>query len=627
MRYISFLILVLFSGTCLVVGKADADEYIKHFHSDIKVTAEGDIFVTETIKVQVEHNKIKRGIYRDFPTLYKTAFYTKSTVDFEVLEVLRNNSKEPYHTEKLSNGVRVYVGTRSQMIERGEQVYSIKYRTNRQIAFLDDHDRFTWNITGNDWRFAMERVTAQVELPDGVSMAAVKTGVWTGFAGEASADYNSEISDNIINISNTKSLEPYQGMTFSLEIPKGYLIKNSNVVLDFLSDNMLWVLMVGTLLFLLMFYLLAWNQVGKDPEAGVIMPLFYPPKDISPAAMRYILEEKTNHKNFTAALINLAIKGYVKLKKISDGYQIIKLDTSGKKLPPQSSGERIIMKRLLSGSRQKITIDKTYDSKVKTAIKQVNNRIKTEYKQKCFKDNKMLGYFGIMISVLTLLFFMIHLNVLKGDLIGGFLVLFGVAGYALFTIHKSFTGKMDLGHLGIVGFFVFTLFNSMGRDLPIEVVIFGLFLLAVNSFFIYLLKSPTPFGRELMDKIEGFKMYLSTAEQHRLDIMHPPEMTPDLFEKYLPYAIALNVENKWSERFANHLKASGTDPGSYDYRPDWYSGGHFNFSNSSAGFSDMSRSMASSVSAAAVPPSSSSSGGFGGGFSGGGGGGGGGGGW
>jgi len=313
----------------LCVLPAQAYEHIKHFHSDIQVTAEGDIFVTETIKVQVEHNQIKRGIYRDFPTLYKTAFLTKSTVDFEVLEVLRNQTSEPHHIKELSNGVRLYMGSRNKMVSRGEHVYKIKYRTNRQIAFLDSHDHFAWNVTGNDWSFSIERVTAQVELPDGVSMAAIETDVWTGFAGETSADYNSEINGNVINISNTKKLAPYQGMTFSLDIPKGYLINNSNIVLDFLSDNMLWVLMVATLLSMLMFYLLAWNQVGRDPEPGVIMPLFYPPKDISPAAMRYILEEKTNHKNFTAALINLAVKGYIKLKKINGGYQIIKIKANG----------------------------------------------------------------------------------------------------------------------------------------------------------------------------------------------------------------------------------------------------------------------------------------------------------
>ncbi len=608
----------------LFASQAESKEMINSFHSQIEVKSTGDIFVTETIAVEVEHNNIKRGIYRDFPTLYKTALLTKSTVDFEVIEVKRNKKIEPYHTNQLSNGVRLYIGDRNSMVDRGEQIYTIRYRTNRQIAFLNDYDRFAWNVTGNDWRFSMAKVTAEVQLPDGVSMAMVNSDVWTGFAGETSADYSSEIIGSLIKIESTRPLEPYQGMTFSLEIPKGFIINDSNWLLDFMSDNLLWVLMLVALLSLLMFYSLAWHQVGRDPAAGIIIPLFYPPKDLSPAAMRYILEEKTDHKNFTAALINLAVKGYVKLNKISSGYEVIELGTGGKKRRPMSSGESIIMRRLLK-SRKKITIDKKYDAKIKTAIKQVTDRLKSEYKAKCFKDNKMLGYFGIGISVLTLVFLMLHLNVFNGEMFGGFAVLFAVAGYALFTIHRSINGSFDLGNLMFIGVVAFSLFSSMGRELPIEVVIFGVFLLVVNGLFIYLLKSPTPFGREMMDNIEGFKLYLSTAEQHRLDVMHPPEMTPDLFEEYLPYAIALGVENKWSQLFASHLRSSGIDPSNSDYHPNWYTGGHFNLSSSSTGFSDISKSMASTIASASSPPSSSSGGG--GGFSGGGGGGGGGGGW
>jgi uncharacterized membrane protein len=600
-------------------------EHIKSFHSDITVATSGDIYVTETIKVQVEHNNIKRGIYRDFPTLYKTALLTKSTVNFEVDSVLRNGNSEPFHTEKLSNGVRVYIGSKSQMVERGEQTYTLSYRTNRQIAFMEDHDRFAWNVTGNDWRFSMNSVTAEVHLPDGVSMAMVKSEAWTDFAGEASADYSSEINGNVIKINSTKALEPYQGMTFSLEIPKGFVVDSSNGLLDFFNDNLLWVLMVITLLSLLMFYLLAWHQVGRDPEPGVIVPTFYPPKDISPAAMRYVLEEKADHKNFTAALINLAVKGYVKLKKISSGYQVTKLDVSGKQVRSLSSGEHIIMSRLLGASRNSIVIDKSYDSKVKTAIKQVSDRLKSEFKAKCFKDNAMLGVFGMGISVLVLVFFMMHMNMFDLGSISGILLPLFFTGFALFMVFKSNRGIISSIAILVHGLFMAIGFGATMGGISKEVVILSVFLVVVNGVFFYLLKSPTPFGRELMDKIEGFKLYLSTAEQHRLDIMHPPEMTSDLFEEYLPYAMAMGVENQWSERFANHLKASGTDTSSYNYHPNWYSGGQFNLSGSSGGFSDFSRGMATTISAAAVPPSSSSSGG--GGFSGGGGGGGGGGGW
>ncbi|MGJ8663325.1 MAG: DUF2207 domain-containing protein, partial [Marinicella sp.] len=105
------LILLLGFGSQLM-----AYEHIKSFHSDITLNSNGDVFVTETIQVVVEHNKIRRGIFRDFPTLYQTALLTKSSVDFELIKVLRNGRNEPHHTEKLSNGVRIYIGNRSGLV-------------------------------------------------------------------------------------------------------------------------------------------------------------------------------------------------------------------------------------------------------------------------------------------------------------------------------------------------------------------------------------------------------------------------------------------------------------------------------------------------------------------------------
>ncbi len=52
-----------------------------------------------------------------------------------------------------------------------------------------------------------------------------------------------------------------------------------------------------------------------------------------------------------------------------------------------------------------------------------------------------------------------------------------------------------------------------------------------------------------MDEMEGFREYLKVAEEERLNLENPPEKTPELFEKFLPYALALNVEQEWSEKF------------------------------------------------------------------------------
>ncbi len=143
--------------------------------------------------------------------------------------------------------------------------------------------------------------------------------------------------------------------------------------------------------------------------------------------------------------------------------------------------------------------------------------------------------------------------------------------------------------------------------------------------FNYLLKAPTPFGQKILDEIAGFRQYLSTAEQQRLNILHPPEKTPQLFEQLLPYAIALGVENEWSDQFADTLKRNAQQQDAY--QPRWYSGDYKRGFSGRGIASSLGAGLSSSVASAATAPSSSSGGFSGGGGAGSGGGGGGGGGW
>jgi uncharacterized membrane protein len=163
---------------------------------------------------------------------------------------------------------------------------------------------------------------------------------------------------------------------------------------------------------------------------------------------------------------------------------------------------------------------------------------------------------------------------------------------------------------------------SAFSSIAVSVVLGGIIVL--HLLFFHLLKAPTVQGRQIMDKIEGFKMYLSVAEKERLEKLHPPEKTPALFEKYLPYAFALDVENEWSEQFAEVLAQAAT--AEQGYTPTWYSGRSWNSQNLGGFSAGLGTGLAASIAAAATPPSSSSGSG-GGGSSGGGGGGGGGGGW
>jgi uncharacterized membrane protein len=131
----------------------------------------------------------------------------------------------------------------------------------------------------------------------------------------------------------------------------------------------------------------------------------------------------------------------------------------------------------------------------------------------------------------------------------------------------------------------------------------------------------------LMDQLDGFADYLSVAEKDRMNFHNPPQRTPELFERFLPYALALGVEQAWSEQFADVLAEAGRGEAGRrsGYHPRWYHGDGFD-GDFGRFASDLGSGFTGAIAAAATAPGSSSGSG-GGGSSGGGGGGGGGGGW
>jgi uncharacterized membrane protein len=132
-----------------------------------------------------------------------------------------------------------------------------------------------------------------------------------------------------------------------------------------------------------------------------------------------------------------------------------------------------------------------------------------------------------------------------------------------------------------------------------------------------------------MDRVEGFKMFLTAVDADRLQTIARPDKTPQLFERFLPYAFALGVEHAWAEQFAQVLASAaavGAAGGDAGYSPSWYSGAGLGSFSASAFTSSSSSSFSSAISSSSAAPGSSSGSG-GGGSSGGGGGGGGGGGW
>src|SRR5690606_29816895 len=134
-----------------------AAEYIRSYHSEIEVAADGRLTVTETITVNAEGRDIRRGIFRDFPLTMEDEEGRTVRVGFDVLSVTRDGRPEAWHTERVTGGIRIYAGSQDTLLQRGEHIYAITYTTDRQVRYFGDHDEVYWNVTGNGWMFRIDQ--------------------------------------------------------------------------------------------------------------------------------------------------------------------------------------------------------------------------------------------------------------------------------------------------------------------------------------------------------------------------------------------------------------------------------------------------------------------------------------
>lgn len=120
----------------LITASVFADERILDYQADVQVHADGSLIVTEDIRVRSEGENMRRGIYRDFPTRYTDRFGNHYQAGLNVLDVQRNGVAEPFHIEKRSNGVRIYIGSSDRVLSNGIHDYQLRFYTNRQLGFF-----------------------------------------------------------------------------------------------------------------------------------------------------------------------------------------------------------------------------------------------------------------------------------------------------------------------------------------------------------------------------------------------------------------------------------------------------------------------------------------------------------
>jgi uncharacterized membrane protein YgcG len=642
------LLLPLLAALALALpGAAAADERILHYLSDVQVRADGALDVTETIRVRSEGVRIDHGIYRDFPTRYTNRAGSQMRVGFEVLNVQRDGSGEPWHTERQGNGVRVYMGDADTHVPPGEHVYAIRYRTTRQLGFFRNHDELYWNATGNGWVFPIDAAEARIRLPRPVPFG--QRAYYTGPQGSTAtnAEVLSELPGEIV-FRTTAPLGPEEGMTVAVAWPKGVVAPPPppSAARLWLQDNGPPAAGALALLGILAYYFHAWRRAGRDPKPGTIVPVFAPPDGLSAAAMRYITRMGADSRAFAAALVELGVGGHIRLSEEEGGFfrrDKTRIDRTPGRTTPQEP-EASMLSRLFAGG-DSILMEQKNHATFSSAQVALEAGLKRKYEGRLFVRNRIWAVRGLVLMVGALAIPAATVLLSAPDdfgrndvLVAASALLLPAVALGLYVIARggggamAMAGKISAAFLGAIGLIagIVTIGNAFESIVAYgetrRLIALALPLLAlpvVLTAFVWM-AAPTREGRAVLDRMAGFRHYLSVAEEERLETLHPPEKTPELFERYLPYAIALKVENDWAARFTSVLAAAAASGQTQSM--GWYSGSSDPW-NDPGNFADsVGSSLASTISSASTAPGSSGGSG-GGGSSGGGGGGGGGGGW
>jgi len=613
---------------------ARADERILRYLSDVQVQKDSSLLVTETIDVRAEHDRINHGIYRDFPTRYRGPHGSQVRVGFSFEGATLDGGTVPATVEPFGNGVRIKVGDPEKTVEIGEHVYLLRYRTTRQIGHFKGYDELYWNATGNGWVFPIDVAEARIRLPEPAKFG--QHSMYTGPQGSTASD--AQVVDEKpgdILFSTTKPLGAYEGLTVAVAFPKGVVAKatRSSRLANWLADYGPPLVGLLSLIGLAGFYLVAWQRAGRDPRAGTIVPIFSPPDGLTPAGMRYVTKMGSDNRVFAAALVDMGVRGHVRLVEQEGGWfsrdkTRLERHAGSAPLPPE---EEAALQKLCSPG-ESIMMEQTNHAKFSSAKKSLDDILKKQYEGKLFNKNWGWAVAGLLLFLFAIWLVSAAVVAASGLEATRVLVPLGAAvTAALLFMWIQTASAVGKCLVSLAGFAFAALAIGTGAPIFFEALqsgwlfVFALPLLAlplaISAFF--WIDAPTLEGRKVLDHIAGFKQYLSITERERLDRLTIPEDTPEVFEKYLPYAIALGVENRWAERFAGVLAAAAAS-GRQGFA--WYSGSSSPWDNPT-GFADaVGSSLSSTISSASTAPGSSSGSG-GGGSSGGGGGGGGGGGW
>jgi uncharacterized membrane protein YgcG len=595
---------------------AQNEESLTSFHADIRIEADGSLEVVETIALYAMGREIRRGFIREFPTRYRDHYGNRVVVGFDMLEATRNGRPEPYWTERVSNGVEIFLGDDSFLEVPATHTYTLRYRTTRQMGFFKDFDELYWNVTGTGWIFPIRASSATVRLPAEVAESDLRLACYSGAQDADGRDCRFRVLEpGVVHFEASRGLDAREGLTIAVGFPKGLVIEPTQAarVGHVMRDNAGLLLALAGFLTLLGWYLWQWNSKGRDPASGVIFPRYEPPAGHSPAGIRFLRRMGWDHRCFSADLVDAAVRGFLTIHRDKPTREMLiaSLPEAERKTYESSGMAQRVLDLVLRNTKELWRLERNLDGD-QAALTEGQRAIATHVfagGPQLLLRNSDPATVKVMQAANKAQRVSLEKQYSPSHfVVNGGVVARGVLFSVLFLIPAFILGTAD---------------DGAGVPLIMMIVVLTVILHFVMA---NLMKQPTAEGRRLLDEIEGLRVYLGLAEKAELGRLQGPGNEPaldaDRYEQLLPYALALDVEDAWTRKFTAAALAAGAVAAASG-ASRWYRGNLAQVSN----LGDMSKSLGSALSsqiASASSPPGSSSGSGGGGRSGGGGGGGGG---
>ena len=340
------------------------------------------------------------------------------------------------------------------------------------------------------------------------------------------------------------------------------------MVAEPLGQNIPAVITAVATLAVCIYYFGVWLFVGRDHSGAIVAISYEPPHNLSPVAMRYLLKKGLDEKGFTAALIDMAARGCIEIQEREDCYVFAPGTAEISSLPEE---EKALADGLLKGGFA-FELKNENHERVYQAIREMKHRLDILCEGVYFRSHR--GYLipGVLLSAVLMIYLAL---VLSSGSVSAFHALFLMPFVLVWTFvfilllmyarHawrssawlKGRPGGMSAGSIrslliclvdGVAeGALLVWLAYVTKPWVPIVLLLHAaLVLIAYHA-----IKAPTRAGRKLTAEIEGFRRFICSVEADRLNRLNPPDRTPALFERYLPYAFALDGQEQWAAQFAD----------------------------------------------------------------------------